>query len=388
MKETVLILDGQAVQTLIVAESLHKAGYRVELLCDGKENYGYHTRYADKRTVGPVPHDETRYLEMLSRYIQENRVDVIIPMTDESACFMSKYKRELASLCYFIMPEWEIFRKAYDKNLLMALCREKGYPHPLSIDLDKQGYQTVDERSMHFPALIKPNFTTGGRGMTLVNSPEELKQVYPAIYAEYGSCHLQEFIEPGGRQIKVQLFIDPKTRKCYSSVIHKQRYYPENGGSSCCNVTIEDEAVVRICRSVLEDIQWEGFADFDLIEDPKDHILKIMEINPRIPACIKSAVKSGIDYATLIADASLGKDVGEYTYVPGKKLRHIGFEVLWFLYSKNRFKTKPNWFNFFSRGLYFQDFSWKDPSPFFWGTYGNMKKQLSPEFRKKKAGLR
>ncbi|MBO5850390.1 MAG: hypothetical protein J6Q47_03820, partial [Paludibacteraceae bacterium] len=115
---------------------------------------------------------------------------------------------------------------------------------------------------------------------------------------------------------------------------------------------------------------------------------KIMEINPRIPACIKSAIKSGVDYATLIANASLGEELRNYCYVPGKKLRHIGFELLWFFYSKNRFNTKPNWFNFFSRNLYFQDFSIKDPIPFFVGTFGNFKKQLNSNFRKSKSGLR
>jgi len=113
-----------------------------------------------------------------------------------------------------------------------------------------------------------------------------------------------------------------------------------------------------------------------------------MELNPRIPACIKSAIESGADYATLIADASLGLPLVYSNYIPGHQLRHIGFEVLWFIYSANRFKTAPNWFRFWGRNLSFQDFSWSDPMPFFFGTIGNLKKQLNPKFRKAKSGLR
>ena len=143
-----------------------------------------------------------------------------------------------------------------------------------------------------------------------------------------------------------------------------------------------------LCKHVLDDIGWDGFADFDLIEDPKDGICKIIEINPRIPACIKSAILSGMDYGTMIADVSANKILREYEYKPGQKLRHIGFEILWFIYSKNRFSAKPSWFKWVDRNLTFQDFSWRDPLPFFYGTIGNIKKQMSPEFRNAKKGLR
>ena len=116
--------------------------------------------------------------------------------------------------------------------------------------------------------------------------------------------------------------------------------------------------------------------------------VKIMEINPRVPACLQAVVDAGVDYANMIVDASLGKTLCEYKYVPGNSLRHIGFEILWFTYSKKRFSTTPNWFNFFSKRLSFQDFRWSDPLPFLFGTMGNILKIMNPNFRKAKSGLR
>ena len=386
MKEKILLLDGEAVQTLIIAETLKNAGYEVHLLCNGTQNYGYHTKYADKRTVVKTE-PESEFLESVKQYVADNGIATIIPMNDEGAVFMSKYKKELIKQVPILLPDWNVFEKAYDKNLLMALCAEKGYPHPVTIDLEKRSYETITEDVIPFPAIIKPNYTSGGRGMTLVNNPEELVEKYPSIREQSGACHLQQFIKAGGKQVKVQVFIDPRDGKTYTSVIHKQRYYPEKGGSSSCNVTIRDDSIVAVCTDVLHDIGWEGFADFDLIENPETSELLIMEINPRIPACIKSAVKSGMDYGVMIADVSLGKPLKEYTYKPGKKLRHIGFEMLWFLKSKNRWKTKPCWFHWIDPKLSFQDFSWKDPAPFFYGTWGNIKKQHSKEFQQAKGGL-
>lgn len=388
MVESVLILDGQAVQTLIVAESLHKSGYRVVALCDGKDNYGYHCRFISEKYLGPSSHQIEVYNTFLIDFLKKHHVDVVIPMTDESAICASMMKGTILHYSRVLIPDYEVFMKGYDKNKLMTLCKESGYPHPQTIDLSAIDIDnSIEIEKFPYPALLKPNQTTGGRGMVKIKDKDNLQKVYPMIREQYGNCHLQQYIQHGGRQIKVQLFVDEEHQLRYSSVIHKQRYYPVNGGSSCCNVTIEEPVAINVCASVLKDIGWVGFADFDLIENPTTGRLLIMEINPRIPACVKSAFKSGVDYATIIADATLGKPLKDYTYVPGKHLRHLGFEILWFLKSPDRFRTKPNWFDFFGKNIYYQDLSWNEIPAFIYGTWGNLKKQMNPEFRKAKAGL-
>lgn len=387
-KKTVLILDGGAAHAMAIAECLQKSGYGVAVMCEGKNEYGYHSRFVDARYLGPDSHREG-YAEYMLSFLKEHNFDVLIPTSDAAAEFMSFHKKELIQLTGVLMPSKEVFVKGYDKNKLMSLCGEKGFPHPHTVDLTKvESLDVEDLRDFPYPALLKPNLTSGGRGMTLVESVEQLKEVYPAIHRQYGECHLQQYIKSGGRQIKVQVMTDLIGEPRYSSVIWKQRYYPVNGGSSCCNITIDNPEITKICCNVLRAIGWVGFADFDLIENPDTGELLIMEINPRIPACIRSAFKSGMDYATMIADATLGLDLREYEYHPGKKLRHLGFDVLWFLKSPNRFKAKPSWFKFFGKDQYYQDWIKGDFMAFFWGTWGNFKKQMNPEFRQSKSGVK
>lgn len=383
----VLILDGGAAHAMAIAECLQKTGYSVAVMCDGKNEYGYHTRFAKEHFLGMDSHD-AGYADFMFDFLKRHKFDVLIPTSDASAEFMSFHKEELQKLTGVLMPEREIFIKGYDKNYLMSVCRENGFPHPYTIDMAKVACLTTEElKNFPYPGLLKPNLTSGGRGMTLVNSQEELIEVYPFIHEQYGECHLQQYIKEGGRQLKVQIMTDLKGEPVYSSVIWKQRYYPVEGGSSCCNVTIDDPQTAKMCGMVLKSIGWVGFADFDLIEDPQTKQKLIMEINPRIPACVRSAFKSGMDYATMIADMTLGLPLREYHYKPGKQLRHLGFEVLWFLKSPNRFRTNPSWFRFFGKGLYYQDWICGDFSAFFWGTWGNFKKQMNPEFRKAKSGM-
>ena len=390
----VLILDGGAAHAMAIAECLKKSGYGVAVICDDKNEYGYHTKFADERYLGVDSHKK-EYAEFMLKFLKEHQFDVLIPTSDTAAEFMSFHKEELEQLTGVLMPGREVFEKGYDKNNLMTVCRENGFPHPQTIDLNGLEVDKLHEfekfeglKNFPYPGLLKPNLTSGGRGMTLVNSIEELLKVYPAIHDQYGECHLQQFIEEGGRQVKVQIMTDKNGDMAYSSVIWKQRYYPVNGGSSCCNVTIDNPEIASVCGKVLKAIGWIGFADFDLIEDPQTKQLLIMEINPRIPACVRSAFKSGMDYATMIADMTLGKPLREYKYESGKRLRHLGFDALWFLKSPNRFKSEPSWFKFFGRNLYYQDWIRGDFSAFFWGTWGNFKKQMDPEFRKAKSGVK
>lgn len=381
----ILLYGIDGTQTLPIARPLYKSGYRLIGTFHDKLAYGVHSRYVHEK-IHLESTDEKATVDELIGIIKEKNISVIIPFGDSSAEILSKYKGEFGRYAKFTIPDHDVFMSAYDKIKLMTLCREKNYPHPITIDLS----QTRDEKDLiefPYPALIKPNITTGGRGMTLVNSYEEFKNKIDGIQLKYGECHLQQFIPEGGRQIKVQVFVDKKNNRSIGSVIWKQRYYPEKGGSSCCNVTIDAPELIELCSSVLNDLSWEGFADFDLIEDPKDGQLKIMEINPRFPACLKSAVESGIDYGNLMVDYTLGHQLNSYTYRPGARLRHIGFEVLWFISSKNRLKTKPNWFNWFSSRTYFQDFSWTDPLPFLFGTWGNIRKIFGSNLIKEKSGI-
>lgn len=386
--ERVLILDCGAPQILAMAECLRKSGYQVDALCCSKGNYGYHSKLIENKFVCPVEHDKNYAFYVLD-FLKHHHYDLIIPTSDLNAEFCSFYKGEIEKYTKVLIPEKEIFKKAYDKNNLMTLCKEKSYPHPVTIDLKNWDCVNADKLvDFPYPGLLKPNLTSGGRGMTLVNNLEELKNVYPSINLQYGDCHLQQFIMPGGRQIKVEIMTDSYGKLAYSSVIWKQRFYPINGGSSCCNITIEEPEIVEICGKILQDIGWIGFADFDIIEDPKTKQLLIMEINPRTPACVRSAYKSGMDFATMIADATLGIPLRNYVYKPGKRLRHLGFEILWFIKSPDRFKADPSWFKFFGKDTYYQDWIKGDFWAFFWGSWNNLKKQLNPEFRKAKSGVK
>lgn len=382
-----ILILGSGTQALAILKWLIRAGCRLYVVVKKTGNYGDESKYIYKRYVCNLPVGSRGYLDYIKQLVLSNKIDVIIPMGDVTAEFVSKNKQELEEITHIKVPDYLTFQKGYDKNQLMSLCKEKGYPHPLTIDLSKF---SCFEKSLFddfpFPGLLKPNRTTGGRGMTMIADYDDLLRKYPSVYKEYGDCHLQRFVREGGRQVKIQLYIGDNGSLVASSVLDKVRWYPVKGGSSCCAVTIKNDEMVEICYHILKDLNWIGFADFDLIEDPDTGELLVMEINPRLPACIGASVFAGINWGEILVNGALNKPQKTYLCKGGVVLRHLGFDVLWFLHSSNRLKTKPSWFQFFSRNVYYQDFHVFDPKPFWMGTYHNIKKLINPSFKKAKSG--
>lgn len=371
----ILILSS-GTQGLAIVKALKKLNCHIFLLYTEKNNYGDVSRYIEKKFVATDNIGSAIYLNQLKLILKDENIDVIIPMGDLSAEFLSRHKQELLEVAKFQIPDYAVFIKGYDKNQLLKLCQDRNYPHPKTLDLSSVDLE-ADEKVLNFlyPAMLKPNLTTGGRGMVKIENYEKLKNVYPSLHEQYGDYHLQQFIKSGGRQVKVQLYINSDKELVASSVIEKKRWYPVQGGSNCCAVTIKDDSLVDMCYHILLDLNWLGFADFDLIEDPDTHQLLVMEINPRVPACIKSPIAAGLNWGQVFVDSCLGKTKQEYSYEEGVVLRHLGFDILWFIKSPNRWKSKPSWFKFFGKNIYYQDMSdWTDPMPFLGGTWNNIKK--------------
>jgi predicted ATP-grasp superfamily ATP-dependent carboligase len=116
----------------------------------------------------------------------------------------------------------------------------------------------------------------------------------------------------------------------------------------------------------LEGIGWIGSADVDLILDPRDGIVKVLEINPRVTAGIKIGFEAGIDYADLQLRLAFGQQIPEIVdYKLGVILRNLCLDLLWYRYSDKaaRKKTYPPFWQLFGKEVHYQTFRKDDPFP-------------------------
>lgn len=381
----VLLLDGHTIQALPMMKALSFMDIEITIFCEERISYGYFSRYAHHRVLCPKPKtDETTYLNFMLGYIQNHPQDLIIPLFNDTAEFASRHKIEIEALgCKVDIPEWDIFIRGHDKELLMETCKTLNIPHPRTANPNKVGYEKAIAY-VGYPCLIKPNLGAGAKGIKIIHNRADFDRYYQSIEHKFGASCIQEFIPQTGTQYKVQLYRSESGRIVASSVYEKCRYYPLDGGTSTCNITIERPDLITLYTRVLDDLNWVGMADFDCIEDPRDGIVKLMEINPRVPGTIKASFISGVNFAEVMVDKACGNAYKSYRYTPGKILRNFATELLWFYKSKNRTHTRPNWFHFWGKNIFYADGSWSDPLPMVAGFLSGFMKLLNADFRKSK----
>jgi predicted ATP-grasp superfamily ATP-dependent carboligase len=191
----------------------------------------------------------------------------------------------------------------------------------------------------------------------------------------------QEYIPQTDIQYECAMFVDGDNEVKTSLVFSKNRWFPVNGGSSTLNITVDRPDIIESCSRLLKAINWRGPADIDLIQDPRDGKAKIMEINPRVSGSVKITFVSGVDQARQMLEYCFGEKVTSYKkYKIGQRLRCSQTDLLWFIKSPDRFKSKPSWFS--NKNTKDQIFDISDPLP--WFTFSIQKAmQLKKEMSKR-----
>lgn len=384
----ILLLDGDTRQSLPVSKALRSSGHNVTVVCSKRISYGSWSRYPHRKIYAPVePSEIDNYFLFIKSVLQQGSFDVTIPLFDHSAYMLSKYKAELTRYTKVSVPELEIFMCARDKKNTMDACRRAGVPHPLTYSPDDIPMSEI-EKNISFPCIIKPNISHGAMGIRLVEEKSKLLSVYNQVVEEFGPSCVQEYVPQKGMQYKAQVFRGGDNVVYGAVVFNKMRYFPITGGTSSLNSTVDRPDIIDICHRLLDEIGWYSHADVDLIEDVRDNTVKVMEINPRITGSIKIAFEAGVDFATIQVQHALNNNITKFNdYKIGVFMRYMPLDILWFLHSSERFKSKPSWFHFFGKNLCYQEGSRDDFLPAIAGFIEGLGKYLNPTFRRKKTNF-
>ena len=393
--KNILLINAEGVQTICLARSLRKQGHHVVGFCNHKITSGYATRWLSERYQSPdITLHATEFKSYLYDYLGQHQVDLIIPLADDGADFLSKNKETIEKRFHLkcAIQSFEVFNIANDKQKLMELCERYGICHPHTKALPF-GFRDIQEvvaeialvtDYVGFPAMIKPNLSQGSKGIMRVDNMQELMRKYPDVCKQFGACTLQQYVEQPDYYYNVMLYRDRKGNMDNYTIIKIRRFFPIKGGSSCYSETVEYEYLLNQCREVLEKLNWVGFADFDVLEDVWTHELKIIEINPRVPSSFQAAFAAGVDFGKVFVADEFNEPICKFEYKIGKQVRWMGLDVMWFLFSKDRFKFRPSWFKFFGKEISYHDGAWNDPLPMFAGMLAGILKYLNPNFRKAK----
>lgn len=370
-----LILDGNSSQCLPFIKSLSQ-NYDVHVSSKTLFCAGFFSRYTHTRLYWKKSYLlEIDLIEQIIDTVSKSNYCFILPCSDRSSRLLSQYKNKLAEYTQVIVPNYDIFMWAADKNKTMLFCTEHDIPCPKTYDLSFDTLKTINK--INFPVIIKPKIGVGAVGFRIFVNELELRD-FIQVTNDLDKHLLQEYI-PNEKQYTVEAFCDHNNvlRSCVVS--EKLRFFPLIGGTSTCNITVRNPQITEIVKKLLESLGWHGFANIDLIFDPRDGIPKVIEINPRIGATVKLAFISGVDFSCFIDNWNMPfcKDTVD-NYCEGIILRNFLLECVWFLFAGRRtIISKQRFFSFFSKNTHYQFIDWDDPFPIIGSFLGYFGKYLS-----------
>lgn len=341
----VLLMEGSSRAALPMSRGFFNLGCNVTTVSGSKLAVGKLTRFAhNKLYFKGVDDDYKKAVTVYNDLIVNGDYDLVVPLSDFSAQIAAEYKeRWERGKVKIAVNKKEVFDKIIDKSKTMAICRENNIPAPITI-FSNDPIGEIDKGVIDFPVVVKPKTGVGSIGFNIIRNKESLAELLKGYDNSNGPLFVQEYIEQGDApQFGAELFRDRDGIIRAALVAKVVRWYPIDGGSRLCSISIHDEKILASCKRLLDVIDWNGYANIDLVWDEKEKEAKILEINGRTGASVKLDFLSGVDICRLILENELGLPLSDMLeYEDDKSISCFLVDILWFIHSKKDFLPAPH----------------------------------------------
>lgn len=360
-KIRVLVVDGGR-QLLPVLYGLHELGCDITTICFSKLDTGYASRFPTRKLLFDED-DIQGKKKVVEKEIISGQYDIVIPLGDIMTEYISINWSKFSPFVKSFIPDHTTFMKAFDKQQTMEICQAHGIACTKT-KLRSESMEQFLDRVGGYPIVVKPRSGYGSIGFHCVKTAKEFEGLLNSRKINFEDCVIQEYVDQSGDQYNVHAFMDQNDELSYIVTTQKCRWFPVDGGASSFCRTIDRPDLVEQCAQLLKAVHWRGCCEIELIQDPSTGEAKVMEINGRTSACVKICQLFGVNIAKSMVQMALGEQVEKLCpEFQDVRMRCIHTDLLWFIMSPNRFKSKPSWFNNYH--THDQIFSLADPWPFF-----------------------
>ena len=274
--------------------------------------------------VFQIPYPSTGSDELIDRIEEIHRsepINVLIPNFDaELFSFMRNEDRLLKNGIHTFLPTMKQFQER-DKDKLPEYGKKYGISVPLSINIGSQGQLSEIKEKFQFPVVVKGKFYDA----YIAHNMEQVKHSYASISAKWGlPVIIQQFVK--GTEVNVVALGDGSGNTIAAVPMRKQ--FITDKGKAWSGVTLSDEKMLEITRSLIRKTQWKGGMELELIKTVKGEYY-LIEINPRIPAWVYLAVGAGQNIPEALVKLALGHEVTPMkSYSSGKMFVRYSYDII------------------------------------------------------------
>lgn len=364
----ILLTDAQQRKTLAATRSLGSKGLNVLAGENTRWNPTAFSKYCTKGLVYPDPKvNPTGFLTWLQQALMKLQCEVLLPMDDVTLDIVMQHQAELEEQVKLLLPSAASFQTAGDKALAAKLAQHAGIPCPQTVAPNREeDLRKLDTlvQTMKFPVVLKPRKSSGSRGITVVWQRTDLQAEYVKLHSQYPYPLIQEYISPGPRY-DVCLLYNKSSELKASFVQRELRHFPLERGPSTLQESVWRPDLVEQAHRLMQELQWQGIAEVEFMQDSRDGTLKFMEINPRFWGSLHLAILAGVDFPWLYYRLCIGAEIETVTsYATGVRCRWLlPGDILHFLTNPERRKMDPPIFAGKKQAVFDDILAWSDPLP-------------------------
>ena len=302
----ILVTDGETRPALAITRSLGGQGHRLIVGAKRRQSLAQASRYCSGSFIYPDPvQDGAGFVETLVRTVREQKIDVVLPVTEITTALVIESRGELEPYCRIPFPSVETFNLAANKAQVLALAAQLSIPIPTGVVLTGPGERPRWPDGLRFPVVVKPhrsriavNGSWRSTSVTYAENEKELEAILSAKPSiEYPILLQQRIVGPG-----VGVFMCYQRGRLVAQFSHRRiREKPPSGGVSvlCESAPVAPQAK-QYAQALLDALRWEGVAMVEFKMDEADQTLKLMEINGRFWGSLQLAIDAGVDFPALL----------------------------------------------------------------------------------------
>lgn len=249
------------------------------------------------------------------------KLDLIIPNFDaELLAFMKSSDLLAKHGIKTYLPSLKQFDERHKANL-----PEYGKRYGVSVPKGRPLSGIADlasiEEEFGYPAVIKGKFYDA----YIAYNYEQSVVYYNKVAAKWGlPVVVQEYIK--GTEVNVIALGDGKGNTI--SAVPMRKLYITDKGKAWAGITLDDESMMELTRSLISKTNWRGGMELELIRTDKGE-LYLIEINPRIPAWVYLAVGAGQNLPEALTKLALGMETLPYqTYRKGVMFIRYSYDLI------------------------------------------------------------
>jgi predicted ATP-grasp superfamily ATP-dependent carboligase len=108
----------------------------------------------------------------------------------------------------------------------------------------------------------------------------------------------------------------------------RTRQYPADFGRASTFVeTVEAQDVVELAQRLIAPIRLTGLAEVELKRDPRDGLLKLLDVNPRVWGWHTLGARAGVDFPWLLWQLVCGKEIERVEGRPGERWLRLSTDL-------------------------------------------------------------